>query len=118
MAEELLQNTSIYIKRMRPKEFWHTAVGTSALDGGGCSTPSPSNPGMTSYPLCRGCMGPRAVLDECGKIFPSPGLDPRTVQPVASLYTDFRYFCSSIEQGLSSFSQKLLFYSCCNYYVL
>jgi len=31
----------------------------------------------------------RAGLDECGKFRPPPGLDPRTVQPVASRYTDY-----------------------------
>ena len=33
-------------------------------------------------------MGPRAGLDRRGKSHPPPGLDPRTVQPVASRYTD------------------------------
>jgi hypothetical protein len=32
--------------------------------------------------------GPRAGLDRCGKSRPPPGFDPRTVQPVASSYTD------------------------------
>jgi len=31
---------------------------------------------------------PRAGLDGCGKSRPSPGLDPRTVEPLASRYTD------------------------------
>jgi hypothetical protein len=38
-----------------------------------------------------GCwVGPRAGLDKCGKSrpLPPPGFDPRTVQPVASRYTD------------------------------
>ena len=34
-------------------------------------------------------MGPRAGLDRCGKSRPPPGMDPRTVQPVASRYTDY-----------------------------
>jgi len=34
-------------------------------------------------------MGPRADLDKCGKSRPPPGFDPRTVQPVASRYTDY-----------------------------
>jgi len=29
-------------------------------------------------------VGPRAGLDGCGKCYPLPGLDPRTVQSVAS----------------------------------
>jgi hypothetical protein len=33
-------------------------------------------------------VGPRAGLDG-RKIFPQPGFDPRTVQPVVSLYTDW-----------------------------
>ena len=33
-------------------------------------------------------MGPRAGLDGCGKSRPQPGIDPRTVQPVASRYID------------------------------
>ena len=39
------------------------------------------------------CIGdwvdPRAGLDGCGKSHPSPGFDPRTVQPVASRCTDW-----------------------------
>jgi len=31
---------------------------------------------------------PRAALDGCGKSLPLPGFDPRSVQPVASRYTD------------------------------
>ena len=33
--------------------------------------------------------GKRAGLDWCGKFPPPPGFDPRTVQPVASRYTDW-----------------------------
>jgi hypothetical protein len=36
-----------------------------------------------------GWVGPRAGLDGCGKSRPPPGFDPRTVQPVASRYTDW-----------------------------
>jgi hypothetical protein len=32
---------------------------------------------------------PRAGMDRCGKSRPPPGFDPRTVQPVASRYTDY-----------------------------
>jgi len=34
-------------------------------------------------------VGPRAGLDRCGKSRPQPGFDARTVQPVASRYTDY-----------------------------
>ena len=33
-------------------------------------------------------VGPRAGLDRCGKSRPPPGFDLRTVQPLASRYTD------------------------------
>jgi hypothetical protein len=33
-------------------------------------------------------VGPRAGLDWCGNSGPPPAFDPRTVQPVASHYTD------------------------------
>ena len=34
-------------------------------------------------------MGPRAGMDRCGKSRLPPGFDPRTVQAVASRYTDY-----------------------------
>jgi hypothetical protein len=34
-------------------------------------------------------VGPRSGLDRCGKISPVTGFEPRTVQPVASRYTDY-----------------------------
>jgi hypothetical protein len=36
-----------------------------------------------------GWVGPMADLDVCGKSRPHRGFDPRTVQPVASHYTDY-----------------------------
>ena len=42
----------------------------------------------TRCPFIGGLVGPRAGLDGCGKYRPPPGTDPRTVQPVASRYTD------------------------------
>ena len=36
-----------------------------------------------------GWVGPRAGLDRCGKSRLHTGFDPRTVQPVASHYTDY-----------------------------
>jgi hypothetical protein len=48
------------------------------------------------YPLerpgthCTGSrVGPRAGLGRCGKSRPSLGFDPRTLQPVASRYTEY-----------------------------
>jgi hypothetical protein len=45
-------------------------------------------PGKTRYPLYRRLGGPQHRSERLRKISPSPGLDPRTVQPVASRYTD------------------------------
>ena len=36
-----------------------------------------------------GWVGSRAGLDRCGKSRPPPGIDPRTVQSVASRYTNY-----------------------------
>ena len=36
-----------------------------------------------------GRAGPRSGLDKCGNFRLPPGFDPRTVQPVASRYTDY-----------------------------
>jgi len=43
---------------------------------------------MTGTHCIGGWVGPRAILDRCGKSHLPPGFDPRTVQPVASRHTD------------------------------
>ena len=61
---------------------------TWALDGSGWSTPHPGlftpppHPRKTSYPLYRRLVG---TQDRSGRV-PTPGFDPRTVQPVAIRY--------------------------------
>jgi hypothetical protein len=45
----------------------------------------------------RGWVGPRAGLDEYGKSRPPPGFEPRTVQPVASRYTDCAILAHELE---------------------
>ena len=55
-------------------------------------------------------MGPRAGVDRCGKSRPPPGFDPRTVQPVASRYTDDairRYHGKSFENIGAAAQYKL-----------
>ena len=53
------------------------------------ATPQPLYPRESSGTQCRGgWVGPRAGLDGIEKSGPPPGFDPRTVQPVASRYTD------------------------------
>ena len=46
-------------------------------------------PGKTRYPLYRMLGGPQGRSGQVRKISPPPGLDPRTVQPVDSRYTDW-----------------------------
>jgi hypothetical protein len=53
-------------------------------------TPRPLfTPEKTRYPLYRRLGGPQDRSGQVRKISPPPGLDPRTVQPVASRYTDY-----------------------------
>ena len=59
--------------------------------GGQRHAPAALTPGKRPGIRCiGGWVGPRAGLDGCGKSRPppSPEFDPRTVQPVASRYTD------------------------------
>ena len=68
-----------------------TFPSTSALDGGWWSAARPGRftPREGPGTHCIGSRkGPRAGLDGYGKSRLSPGFDPRTVQPVASRYTD------------------------------
>ena len=65
---------------------------TLALDGAGWSTPRPGrfNPGKeTWYPLYGRLGGLQGRSERVRNISPLPGFDPRTVQPVASSYTDW-----------------------------
>jgi hypothetical protein len=59
---------------------------TSALDGGGWSTPRPGRftPGKTPYPLYRRLGETQSRSAQVRKISPPPGFNLRTVQPVVS----------------------------------
>jgi hypothetical protein len=60
---------------------------TSALKGGEGSASRPGRllpPGNTRYPYYRRLGGPQSRSGQVRKISPPPGLDCRTVQPVAS----------------------------------
>ena len=46
-------------------------------------------PGKTRYPLYRRLGGPQGRSGRVWKISPPPAFNPRTVQPVASRYTDW-----------------------------
>jgi hypothetical protein len=65
---------------------------TTALEGGEGSASRPGRslpPGKTRYPLYRRLGGPQGWSGQVQNISPLPGFDPRTVQPVASRYTDY-----------------------------
>ena len=47
------------------------------------------NPGKTLYPLHRRLGEPQGRSGRVRKVSPPPGFDPRTVQLVASRYTDW-----------------------------
>ena len=51
--------------------------------------PAALPPEKTRYPLYRKLGGPQGQSGRMRKISPPPGFDPRTVQPVASRYTDW-----------------------------
>ena len=63
---------------------------TSALDGVGGQRHAPAAlpTGKTRYPLYRRLSGSQGRSKRVLKISPPPGFDPRTVQPLASGYTD------------------------------
>jgi len=63
-----------------------------ALEGGEWSASRPGRflpPGKTRYPLYRRLCGTQARSGQVQKISHPPGFVPRTVQPVASRYTDY-----------------------------
>ena len=51
--------------------------------------PAALPPGKNQYPLYRRFGGPQGRSGRVRKISPSAEFDPRTVQPVASRYTDW-----------------------------
>jgi hypothetical protein len=57
--------------------------------GGQYHAPAALPPGGTRYPLKRRLDGPQGRSGRVRKTSPVPGFDPRTVQPVASRYTDW-----------------------------
>ena len=57
-----------------------------------CHAPATLPLGKTWYPLYRRLGGPQDRSGWVWKISPSPGFDSRTVQPVASCYTDWCWF--------------------------
>ena len=56
--------------------------------GGQPHAPAASTPGNTRYLFYRRLGGPQGRSEQAREFSPPPGFDPRTVQPVASRYTD------------------------------
>ena len=77
---------------------------TSALNwvAGQRHVPAALPPGQTRYPLYGRLRGPKGWSGQLRKISPTPGFDPRTVQPVASRYTDYALPTFFIE-GMNDF---------------
>ena len=76
----------------RPRRPMHTSTltSTSALERVAGQRHDPTlPPGKTRYPLYKKLGGPRGRCGRVRKMSPPPGFDPRTVQPVASCYTDW-----------------------------
>jgi hypothetical protein len=59
------------------------------MAGGQRHAPAALSPGNNRYALYRKLVGPQSRSGQVRKISPPPGFDPRTVQPVASRYTDY-----------------------------
>jgi hypothetical protein len=58
--------------------------------GGQHNAPAALPPGKRPGTHCTGgCVGPRAGLVWVQEISPTPGFDPRTVQPIEGLYADY-----------------------------
>ena len=70
--------------------YGSTPPSTSTLDGVGGQRHAQAvlPPGKKRYPLYRRLGRPQGRSGRVRKISPPPGFDPRTLQPVASRYTD------------------------------
>jgi len=88
------------------KKYSSTLSITSALDEGGWvggqrHAPAALPPGKAQYPLYRRLGEPQGRFGQVRKISPPPGFDPRTVQSVASRYTNYanpvhNVYCNTI----------------------
>jgi len=78
--------------------------------GDQCHAPTFLPQGKSQYPLYRRMGGPQGRSGRVQKILPEPGFAPRTIQPVASSYTDFDIPGKQpypIVSTSSSFTQKV-----------
>jgi hypothetical protein len=81
---------------------------TTALEGGEGSASSAGSslpPGKTRYPFYRRLGGPQGWSGQVRKLSPPPGFDPRTAQPVASHYTDWATWSTTIVVEISIYDK-------------
>ena len=64
--------------------------------GGQRHAPAALPPRKTRYPLYRRLGGPQSRARQVRKISPPEGFDPRTFQPVASLYINSVYIARAL----------------------
>ena len=78
------------MKPRRRIEYSSTLPLTSELDGGRRSKPGSARftPGIYPLLILKVAGRTQGPSGQAQKISPSPGFDPRTVQPVAGRYTD------------------------------
>jgi hypothetical protein len=78
----------------------------------GCQHHAPAAlpPRKTRYPLYRRLGEPQVLSGRVRKISPPPGFDPRTVQPVASRYTDWATLRGEVTAGLVTCIESILLY--------
>jgi hypothetical protein len=81
---------------------------TTALEGGERPVSGPGRslpPGKSRHQLYRRLGGPQGPSGYVRKISPQPGFDSRTVQPVASRYTDYATRPTQLTQDPHLFDQ-------------
>ena len=79
--------------------------------------PAALPPGNTRYPLHRRLGGPHRRSGQMQKTSSSPGFDPRTIQPLASRYTDYAISSPTVVRSqskieankLEDFSARIVF---------
>jgi hypothetical protein len=80
--------------------------------GVGCQRHAPAAlpQGKTRYPFYRSLGGPQGLSGQVRKTLPQPGFNPRTVQPVASRYTDWAIPAPYIYVYICIYTVHLVFY--------
>jgi hypothetical protein len=67
--------------------------------GGQRYTPAALPPGVTLYPLYKRLGGPQGRYEQVRNIWPPPGFDYRTIEPVTSGFTDHTIPTHKLQTG-------------------